>query len=113
MRPRSHRPWANYSGSPSSMKKKAATSPSPSPSTGRSRKSAGLTSLLLLQWDCDDHPPDHVIQLEVPLRTVRVGVVAPDAGLRDGPVRIDRLQERIRPVHDHFAIPTIGMLQGL
>src|SRR3989441_4120994 len=113
MRPRLNRPWPNCSGSASSTKKKAATSPSPSPSTGRSRKRAGLTRLLILQGDCDDHPPDHVIQLKVPLRTVRVGVVAPDAGLRDGPVRIDRLQQRIRPVHDHFAIPTIGMLQGL
>src|SRR5438128_12667389 len=103
----------NYSDSASSTRKKAATSPSPSPSTGRSRNRAASAGLLILQWDCDDHPPYHVIQLEVPLRTVRVGLVAPDAGLRDSPVRIDRLQEHIRPVHDHFAIPTIGMLQGL
>src|SRR2546428_1076089 len=113
MRPRLNRPWANCYGSAFSTKKKAATSPSPSLSTGHSRKRAGSTRLLILQWDCDDHPPYHVIQLEVPLRTVRMRVVAPDAGLRDGPVRIDRLQERIRPVHHHFAIPTIGMLQGL
>src|SRR2546425_5527162 len=112
MRPRLNRPWANCYGSAFSTKKKAATSPSPSPSTGRSRKRAGLTRLLILQWDCDDHPADHVIQLKVPLRTVRVSVVAPDAGLRDGPVRIDRLQERIRPVHHHVPIRTIRMLQG-
>src|SRR5438128_7698162 len=113
MRPRLNRPWANCYGSAFSTRRKAATSPSPSPSTGRSRKRAASAGLLILQRDRDDHPAYHVIQLEVPLRTVRVGVVAPDAGLRDGPVRIDRLQERIRPVHDHFAIPTIGMLQGL
>src|SRR5205807_8966936 len=65
-----------------------------------------------LQRYRDEHPTHHVILLEVPLRTVRVCVMAPDACLRNGFVRIDRLQIRIRPVHDDFGIGMIGILEG-
>jgi len=48
---------------------------------------------LVIERNADHDPAHDIIYLEIALRAIGMCVVAPDTGLRDSPVGVDRLKK--------------------
>ena len=64
---------------------------------------------LSMQWKCQNHPAHDVPRLEIPFRTIRVGIMATDARLRDRFVGIQGLEHGRATVARHCHIRAIGI----